>query len=136
MTTNEKMRNLTIFSQFHTLYVKLLDLIKKASIKNMDDSIITPQEALCLIQLFEYKSKNYTGDSGLKNLAKRTNNIADHLMFQLNNLSRKGLVTIKYNEISLTENGNLILESLSNSIPEDILTSLDKQMTNLNKILK
>lgn len=130
-----KLRNLTIFSQFHILYVKMFDLIKKCSIKGSDDNIITPQEALCLIQLWEFQSKNHTGDSGLKNLAKRTNNIADHLLFQLNNLARKGLVAITPKVIELTENGHAVLLSLSQSIPNDILNNIDKHIASLQKIL-
>lgn len=132
---DNKIKYINVFSKFHTQYINLLNVLKKIISKLDTYNNISPQESLCLLQVYDYRSKNYTGDTGLKNLAKRTNNIADHLLFQLNNLARKNLVTISSTEIALTNDGEYIVNEIARQLKPSTMEILDENINNIQKYL-
>ncbi len=130
---DNKIKYINVFSKFHIQYVQILNILKSMISKLNNYSTLSPQEILCLLQIQDVNSKKYSGDTGLKNLAKRTNHVADHLMFQLNNLARKNLVNIEPTQISLTNEGEYIVNAIASQISIPTMRGIDHNLTSIQK---
>lgn len=134
-TLENKLEYIGIFSNYHIQYINLLNLLKEMIIKLPNFNTLSPQEMMCLIQIYDTKQKNSSSDTGLKSLAKRTNNIADHLLFQLNNLARKNLVTIQLHAIALTHDGEYIIREIANQIDIKSMNTIKSSLHDIGQSL-